>query len=87
MADKYINCKLPRRSGEAGPSKASLFPLSFQQLEVNHGVYIFVINSAFLKDLPDMYHHTCIGAWMFTISLTLLIVPVEFFFRYLLVVQ
>ncbi|KAH7693559.1 SRJ-21 protein [Aphelenchoides avenae] len=54
------------------------------QIELNQGVYIFVVNG-FLKHLTAQWQYLMIGAWMFSFSLTLIIVPVEFTFRYMLV--
>ncbi|KAH7701223.1 7TM GPCR protein [Aphelenchoides avenae] len=54
------------------------------QVELNKGVYIFVING-FLKHKPAVWHYWMIGIWNLSFSMTLIIVPIEFFFRYMLV--
>lgn len=51
---------------------------------MNKGVYIFVV-SGVLRHKSAKWHFAMIGIWMFSFSLSLLIIPIEFFFRYLLV--
>ncbi|KAI1700647.1 serpentine type 7TM GPCR chemoreceptor str domain-containing protein [Ditylenchus destructor] len=48
------------------------------------GVLIFVVNG-FIKELPICWHYTFIWLFICTANMTLLVVPIEFVFRYMLI--
>ncbi|KAI1695473.1 serpentine type 7TM GPCR chemoreceptor srd domain-containing protein [Ditylenchus destructor] len=54
------------------------------QIEVNEGVVIFIVNG-FVREWPLFWHYAFIWLYMTTASMTLLIVNIEFFFRYMLI--
>lgn len=54
---------------------------------MNHGTYIFIINGELPKGLSQEWQKFFVGLWMFAMSLTCIVSPVEFIFRYLLVVK
>lgn len=53
-------------------------------MEINEGVFILSVNGVF-KHLPVNYHYFMIWLWLFSVTMTLLVAPIEFFFRYMLI--
>lgn len=53
---------------------------------MNDGTYIFIMNG-FPKDFSPEWQRVFVAVWMFGISLTCIVSPIEFIFRYLRVVK
>ncbi|KAH7724991.1 Protein SRJ-14 [Aphelenchoides avenae] len=56
------------------------------QVELNNGVMIFIVNGYF-KEWPIEWHYLLIWIWITVMTMTVQVVPIEFFFRYMLVVK